>query len=116
MNPAHAGGWRCGRSSRSTPRTGRPRRPTWPPLRRTNPHDAGAARIAAAAALLVDDRAGYERERAATWRVAAADGAFFAYVAEALTRHRRYDDARDVAAPRVVRRPRGRRAASPCWP
>ena len=41
-------------------------------IRRTNPHDAGAARIAAAAALLVDDRAGYERERAAQPGSAAA--------------------------------------------
>ena len=34
-------------------------------IRRTNPQDIGAARVAAAAALLVDDRAGYERARAA---------------------------------------------------
>ena len=32
-------------------------------IRRTNPRDAGAARVAAAAALLLDDRAGYERAR-----------------------------------------------------
>ena len=34
-------------------------------IRRTNPQDIGATRVAAAAALLVDDRAGYERARAA---------------------------------------------------
>ena len=71
-------------------------------IRRTNPHDAGAARIAAAAALLVDDRAGYERERAANLAARPTDAAFFAYVAEALTHHRRYDDARDIARAGVV--------------
>jgi cytochrome c-type biogenesis protein CcmH/NrfG len=39
-------------------------------IRRTNPQDVGAARVAAAAALLLDDRAGYERARAALWRPA----------------------------------------------
>jgi len=66
-------------------------------IRRTNPRDLGAARLAAAAALLLDDRAGYERERALDMAVRPNDGAFFAFVAETLTHHRRYDDARDVA-------------------
>ena len=67
-------------------------------IRRTNPRDLGAARVAAAAALLLDDRAGYERERArAIWPSRPNDGDFFAFVAEALTHHRRYDDARAVA-------------------
>jgi tetratricopeptide (TPR) repeat protein len=66
-------------------------------IRRTNPRDLGAARVAAAAALLLDDRAGYERERAVDLGVRSNDGAFFAFVAEALTHHRRYDDARAVA-------------------
>jgi tetratricopeptide (TPR) repeat protein len=66
-------------------------------IRRTNPRDVGAARIAGAAALLLGDRAGYERERAADLAVRANDGAFFAFVAETLTHHRRYDEARDVA-------------------
>jgi predicted Zn-dependent protease len=71
-------------------------------LRRTNPRDAGAARIAATAALLLDDRAGYEAARAAALAVRPRDGAFFAFVAEALTRHRRYDEARAVAAEGVA--------------
>jgi tetratricopeptide (TPR) repeat protein len=66
-------------------------------IRRTNPTDVGAARVAAASALLLDDRAGYERERAADLAVRPNDGDFFAFVAEALTHHRRYDDARAVA-------------------
>jgi tetratricopeptide (TPR) repeat protein len=66
-------------------------------IRRTNARDLGAARVAAAAALLLDDRAGYERERAVDVGVRSNDGAFFAFVAEALTHHRRYDDARAVA-------------------
>ena len=66
-------------------------------IRRTNPTDVGAARVAAASALLLDDRTGYERERAADLAVRPNDGAFFAFVAEALTHHRRYDDARAVA-------------------
>ena len=71
-------------------------------LRRTNPRDAGAARIAATAALLLDDRAGYEAARDAALAVRPRDGAFFAFVAEALTRHRRYDEARAVAAEGVA--------------
>ena len=71
-------------------------------LRRTNPRDAGAARIAATAALLLDDRAGYEAARDAALAVRPRDSAFFAFVAEALTRHRRYDEARAVAAEGVA--------------
>ena len=74
-------------------------------IRRTNPQDIGAARVAAAAALLVDDRAGYERARAADLSARANDGAFFAFVAESLTHHRRYDDARDVAREGVAADP-----------
>jgi tetratricopeptide (TPR) repeat protein len=66
-------------------------------LRRTNVHDAGAARIAAAAALILDDTDGYGRERDQHLGVHLGDGDFFAFVAEALTRQRRYDDARAVA-------------------
>jgi cellulose synthase operon protein C len=71
-------------------------------LRRTNPRDAGAARITATAALLLDDRAGYEGARDAAMAVRPRDCAFFAFVAEALTRHRRYDEARAVAAEGVA--------------
>jgi tetratricopeptide (TPR) repeat protein len=66
-------------------------------LRRTNPRDPGAAAIAATAALLVDDDAGYRRERDQHLGVHPADGDFFAFVADALTRQRRYDEARAVA-------------------
>jgi len=66
-------------------------------IRRTNPRDVSAARVSAASALLLDDRAGYERDRALDLAVRPNDGAFFAFVAETLTHHRRYDDARDVA-------------------
>jgi tetratricopeptide (TPR) repeat protein len=71
-------------------------------LRRTNPRDAGAARITATAALLLDDRAGYEAARDAALAVRPRDSGFFAFVAEALTRHRRYDEARAVAAEGVA--------------
>jgi tetratricopeptide (TPR) repeat protein len=66
-------------------------------LRHTNPRDPGAAPVAAAAAALLDDQAGYRRERDARLRVHPGDGDFFAFVAEALTRQRRYDDARAIA-------------------
>ena len=74
-------------------------------IRRTNPQDAGAARVAAAAALLADDRAGYEQARAADLAMRPNDGAFFGFVAETLTHHRRYDDARDVAREGVAADP-----------
>ncbi|HXI59508.1 MAG TPA: tetratricopeptide repeat protein [Polyangia bacterium] len=66
-------------------------------LRKVNPRDPGAARLAAASALLRDDRAGYEQERDGRLAVNATDGDFFAFVAEALDHHRRYDDARGIA-------------------
>jgi tetratricopeptide (TPR) repeat protein len=72
-------------------------------LRRTNPRDEAAAWLAAARALLLDDRAGYDREKEARLATRPADGAFFARVAEALVRHRRYEDARAVAADGVAR-------------
>lgn len=71
-------------------------------LRKTNPHDPGAAWLAASRALLLDDRATYEREKKSRLEVRAADGDFFANTAEALVRHRRYDDARAVAAEGVA--------------
>jgi Tfp pilus assembly protein PilF len=66
-------------------------------LRRTNPVDAGAARVAAAAALILDDAALYGRERDRHLAAHAGDGDFFAFVAEALVRQRRYAEARAVA-------------------
>ena len=93
---------RCGPSWRSTPRTGRPPRPTSRPSDAPTRATPGAARVAAAAALLLDDRGGLRtRARAPTSRCDPNDGAFFAFVAEALTRHRRYDDARAVAERRA---------------
>jgi tetratricopeptide (TPR) repeat protein len=74
-------------------------------IRRTNPQDPGAARVAAAAALLVDDRAGYQQARSGALGVRSNDGAFFGFVAETLTHHRRYDDARDVARDGVAADP-----------
>jgi tetratricopeptide (TPR) repeat protein len=72
-------------------------------LRRTNPHDPAAAWLSASLARLRDDRGGYEAERDRRLEVRPADGDFFAQTAEALVRHRRYDDARDVAADGVER-------------
>ncbi len=95
----------CGPSWRSTPRIGRPLRADAAAIRRTNPRDPGAARVEAAAALLLDDPAGYARARALALEVNPHDGAFFAFVAEALTRHRRYDDAREVASAGVAANP-----------
>jgi len=74
-------------------------------IRRTNPQDFGAARVAAAAALMLDDRAGYERARAVDLASRPNDGAFYAFVAETLTHHRRYDDARAVASEGVAADP-----------
>ncbi len=71
-------------------------------LRRTNPRDPGAAWLAATRALLREDRAGYGREKAARLEARPDDGDFFAATAEALVRHRRYDDARMVAAEGVA--------------
>jgi tetratricopeptide (TPR) repeat protein len=71
-------------------------------LRRTNPHDEAAAWLAASRALLLDDRPGYERERNGRLQTRPGDGDFFAHVAEALVHHRRYDEARAVAAEGVA--------------
>lgn len=75
-------------------------------IRRTNPRDGGAAALAAAAALVLDDRAGYERERDRHLTDHPGDGDFFAFVAEALIRHRRYDEARATAEEGVRADPR----------
>ena len=66
-------------------------------IRRVNPRDPGAARIEAAAAFLLDDRQGFARARDTDLAVHPRDGRFFAFVAEALSRQRRYEDARTVA-------------------
>jgi Tfp pilus assembly protein PilF len=66
-------------------------------LRRTNPHDPSAAQVAAAAALLLDDPAAYARERDGYRAWQPGNAAFFAFVTDALTRQRRYDEARAVA-------------------
>jgi Tfp pilus assembly protein PilF len=71
-------------------------------LHRTNPVDPGAARVAAAAALLLDDATTYARTRDAHLASHAHDGEFFAFVAEALERQRRYAEARAVAAEGVA--------------
>jgi tetratricopeptide (TPR) repeat protein len=71
-------------------------------LRRTNPRDDAAAWLAASRALLLDDRAGYEREKKARLEVRPGDGDFFARTAEALVRQRRYEEARAVAADGVA--------------
>jgi tetratricopeptide (TPR) repeat protein len=67
-------------------------------IRGSNPRDPGAARIEATVALLLDDRAGFERARQIDLGVHPRDGRFFAFVAEALSRQRRYEDARAIAA------------------
>ena len=67
-------------------------------IRGTNPRDPGAARLEAAAALLLDDRAAFARAREIDLGVHPHDGGFFAFVAEALSRQRRYEEARLVAA------------------
>jgi tetratricopeptide (TPR) repeat protein len=74
-------------------------------IRQANPRDPGAARIEAAAALLLEDRAGFTRARQIDLGVRPRDGRFFAFVAEALSRQRRYEDARDVAADGVAADP-----------
>ena len=100
--------WRCARELaldaedwRGAARR-RGRHPSHQPARSRAP-----PRVAAAAALLLDDRAGVTSASATVdLAVHPHDGAFFAFVAEALTRHRRYDEARAVAAD-------GRRAPIP---
>jgi tetratricopeptide (TPR) repeat protein len=72
-------------------------------IRRTNPRDPSAAWLAAARALLLEDRTTYDNERDRRLETRPADGDFFAHAAEALVRHRRYEDARLVAADGVER-------------
>jgi tetratricopeptide (TPR) repeat protein len=81
-------------------------------IRATNPRDGGAAALAAAAGLVLDDRATYERERDRHLTDHPGDGDFFAFVAEALTRHRRYDEARATAEEGVRADPQHARCQS----
>jgi cellulose synthase operon protein C len=74
-------------------------------IRRINPRDLGAARLEAAAAFLLDDHAGFDRARDVDLGVHPRDGRFFAFVAEALSRQRRYEEARSVAAEGVAADP-----------
>jgi cellulose synthase operon protein C len=74
-------------------------------IRRTNPRDPGAARVEATVALLLDDREGFARARQIDLDVHPHDGRFFAFVAEALSRQRRYEDARAIAAEGVAADP-----------
>ena len=74
-------------------------------IRRTNPRDPGASRVEAAAALLLDDRAAYLRARENDLLVHPHDGGFFAFVADALSRQRRYEEARLVAADGIAADP-----------
>ncbi len=71
-------------------------------IRRVNPRDRGAFRVEAATARLLDDAAGYARARDGDLAVHPRDGELFAFVADALARQRRYEDARDVAAEGVA--------------
>jgi tetratricopeptide (TPR) repeat protein len=71
-------------------------------IRHVNPRDRGAARVAAAAARLLDDAGAFAQARDEDLAVRPRDGQFFAFVAEALARQRRYEDARDVAADGVA--------------
>ncbi len=97
VNPAHAGALALRGQLAIDAEDWRAAQEDIAAIRRTNPRDPGAARLAAVAALLRDDRDGYARAREQALAVHPNDGSFFAYVAEALTRHRRYDDARVVA-------------------
>lgn len=81
-------------------------------IRNTNPHDPGAAWLAAARARLLDDQGSYQRERDAHAAVHPSDGDFFAAVADVLIRHRRIDDARAVAEEGVAADPDNARAQS----
>jgi len=74
-------------------------------IRATNPRDPGAARVEGAVAFILDDRAAFERAREVDLAVHPHDGRFFAFVAEALSRQRRYEDARVVAADGVAADP-----------
>ncbi len=71
-------------------------------LRRTNPKDACAAWLSASRALLLDDQISWKHERDLRLALRPHDGDFFAAVAEALVRHRRYEEARTIAAEGVA--------------
>ena len=73
-------------------------------LRRTNPHDPGAAWLAASLARAAR-RSGRRTRRSAIagWRCARPTATSSPPTAEALVRHRRYEDAREVAADGVER-------------
>lgn len=62
-------------------------------LLRNNPNDAAAHTLLAGAALLAEDRAGYETERAAVLAVNPHDSRFFHGTSEILIREHRYADA-----------------------
>jgi cellulose synthase operon protein C len=74
-------------------------------IRHVNPWDLGATRLEAATALLLDNRAGFEDARDVDQGIHPHDGRFFAFVAEALSRARRYEEARGVAAEGVAAAP-----------
>jgi cellulose synthase operon protein C len=74
-------------------------------LRNINPHDADADWLNAAIAKLRGDETTYIKIRNARLAVRHADGDFFANVAEALVRQRRYRDARAVAEECVLQAP-----------
>ncbi|HVY36476.1 MAG TPA: tetratricopeptide repeat protein [Polyangia bacterium] len=74
-------------------------------IRRLNPNDRGAFRVEAAAARLLDDAAGYAQARDSDLAVHPHDGQLFAFVADALARQRRYEEARAVAADGVAADP-----------
>jgi tetratricopeptide (TPR) repeat protein len=81
-------------------------------IRRTNRRDPGAAWLAAARARLLDDDAGYRRERDAHAALHRADADFFASVADILIRHRRTEDARATAEEGVTADPAHARCQS----
>jgi tetratricopeptide (TPR) repeat protein len=81
-------------------------------IRRTNRRDPGAAWLAAARARLLDDDAGYRRERDAHAALHRADADFFASVADILIRHRRTEDARATAEEGVAADPAHARCQS----
>ena len=75
-------------------------------LRNINPHDSDADWLQAAIAKLRSDEAQYVVVREARLSTRQGDGDFFANVAEALVRHRRYHDARIVAEECLLQAPR----------
>ncbi len=98
VNPAHAGGLALRAELALDAEDFAAARADVEAIRRSNPRDPGAARIEAAAALLLDDREAFARAREIDLAVHPHDGGFFAFVADALSRQRRYEEARLVAA------------------